>query len=157
MKKLLNLLFMICCVTNFSCDFNINHMPGPQLSWSIDQAKKYKTFICEYKVPGNRINGQPIREIFAERKYSRDIGLLSAKEIDCCESQLLIMSDSIVSGEGRGFEFEWTIKGFRAPHGYAAVANFKGTLFPNTFPITVIDYKNGKRVSTIVKLTKVQE
>lgn len=141
---------------NCSCDFNINNMPGPQRSFSIKEAKKHGTFICSYTVKGNKINGHHIKEILVEKKFWRSNKFLYPKEIDCCESQMSIISDEILTSEGNGFGFDWNISGFYAHNSYAMDADFKGTLFPDKFPLTVLNYKNGKRIFTLLYLTKVK-
>ena len=54
-------------------------------------SKKHDTFICEYKLSGDKINGLKIESIFAEKKYWLGEGFWSRFDINCCESQLIIV------------------------------------------------------------------
>ncbi len=40
-----------------SCNFNIDDIPGRQVSWSIKSAKKHDTFICAYRANGIQLTG----------------------------------------------------------------------------------------------------
>jgi hypothetical protein len=155
MRTLYIYCMLIICVGLSSCDFNINDSPGRQYSLSVKESKQHRTFICEYKVKGNKINGHPINTIFAERKFWRNTGVLLTKEINCCESQLIVVSEDIIQQGGEGFSYDWNISGFSSIGSYWAYADFRGVAFPDVLPITVINKTNNKNLSTRLYLVKV--
>ncbi len=65
-----------------ACDFNVTDSPGPQISSSIEIAKKNGTFLCEYKgkKPDSTSNKIPIEAIFLEKKYRREKGFFLEKK-----------------------------------------------------------------------------
>jgi hypothetical protein len=150
--------YLIGCALISSCDFNINDSPGPQMSFSVKEAKKHSTFICAYALQGNVINGIKINTIFAERQFWRDEGFLEKKTINCCESQLVIISDGCFSCDGVGpYDDSWNISGFSLKSSYAIYANFKGTIFPSKMPIVIIKKSTHGDKDTTVYLTKVKD
>lgn len=150
------LLFMLALLS--ACDFNINDSPGPQMSFSIKEAKKHGTFICAYSVKDSVINGIKISSIFAEKKFWRDEGFWEKKTINCSESQLVIITDSCLSCDGIGpYDNKWNISGFDLKSGYAICASFKGITFHDKMPIRLIrKTKNGYLDSTVY-LAKVKD
>ncbi len=144
MEQLLSrsILFLIISIVMTSCNFHVIKKPGPQVSWSVVQAKENKTFICSYKLKDSTINGIKIEAIFAERKYSSDGGFFSKFDIDCCESQLVIVSVNYLASEGAGFSVKWDIPGFNLYSSNLIYQDYKGGLFPDSIPISVISLKN---------------
>jgi hypothetical protein len=143
MGQLLNrsILFIILSVAITSCGFHVVKNPGPQISWSVVQAKENKTFICSYKLKDS-INGIKIESIFAERKYSSDGGFFSKIDFDCCESQLVFVSVNHLASEGTGFGVKWSIPGFNLYSSYLIYKDFKGVIFPDSIPISVVSIKD---------------
>src|SRR6478609_4164326 len=95
-------LFTLLFASLTSCDFHVIKRTGPQYSRSVNQAKQNQTFICEYKLKDSVINGVKIKSIFAERKYSHDGGFFSKFEIDCCNSQLVLVSKDYLASDVNG-------------------------------------------------------
>lgn len=150
------LLFM--CALFSACDFNINDSPGPQMSFSVKEAKKHGTFICAYSVKDSVINGIKISSIFAEKKFWRDEGVLEKKTINCRESQLVIISDSCLSCDGIGpYDSKWNISGFDLKSSYAICANFKGTTFHDRMPIKLIKKSKNGDIDSIIYLVKIKD
>jgi hypothetical protein len=149
--------FLLICMLTSACDFNINDSPGPQMSFSIKQAKEHGTFICQYLVKDNIINGVKINTIFAEKKFWREEGFFERKTINCCESQLVIISDGCFSCDGIGpYDTTWNISGFDLKSSYAILANFKGTIFSDIIPIRVITKSKNGDIITTTNLTKIK-
>jgi len=144
--------FGICFLLS-SCDFNVNDSPGDQMSMSIKEAKRHGTFICEYKIKGGVINGVRIKTVFAERKFLREDGLLLRKRINCCESQLVIVSTQPLSNEATGYDFDWKISGFESPGTFLIYKDYNGILFPDSIPITVVAVKGKDSTQFIEKRT----
>ncbi len=134
-------------ITSFmltACDFNINDNPGPQMSSSIKESQKHNTFICAYKLRGAAINGIKIQTVFAEKQFFREKGFFLKKVIICCESQLVIVSQTQpFSTQSSGYDTDWKILGFVNPSPEASLIyrDYKGTLFPDSIPIIVISIK----------------
>lgn len=139
-----------------SCDFHVVKNPGLQLSWSASQAKENNTFICSYKLEDSTINGVKIEAVFAERKYSSDGGFFSGYNIDCCKSQLVIVSADYLASEGTGFSVDWDIPEFNLYSSNLIYSDYKGTLFPDSIPISVLSTKD-KRIIQKLTLYKVKE
>jgi len=116
-----------------SCNFNIDDIPGPQTSSSIEDAKNHKTFICAYKVNGNRINGSLVNAIFAEKKYWLNEGFFGRFEINCCESQLIIVYDS----SHNSTPLNDIPENWEAIHSDIIVKYYDGIIFPDTVHIMV--------------------
>jgi hypothetical protein len=161
MKTNFGIFILIVCFLLSSCDFNVNDWPGQQMSPSVKESKLHGTFICEYRVNGNNINGTAISSIFAEKQFSRQDNLLRSKEISCCESQLLVVSEAQpFSTQTTGYDTNWKIIGFANPSPEASIIYryYKGTLFPDSIPIKVVGLR-GKDSSRVIKrltLYKVQ-
>ena len=154
MKANFGIFTMIVCFSLSSCDFNINDWPGPQMSSSVKESKLHGTFICEYKVNSNNINGTDISSIFAEEQFSRGENFLRTKEISCCESQLVIVcnDNEAFSTQTSGYDTDWKIIGFvnPSPGAFIIYRYYKGTLFPDSIPITIVGLK-GKDSSRVIK------
>ncbi|MGY4384643.1 hypothetical protein ACVWYN_001669 [Pedobacter sp. UYP24] len=71
MERLLirSILFLIISIVLISCKFHVLKNPGPQVSWSVAQAKENNTFICSYRIKDSTLNGVKIEAIFAERIF----------------------------------------------------------------------------------------
>lgn len=136
-----------------SCDFNINDSPGPQMSMSVREAQSHGTFICEYTVPDSSINGVKIKTIFAEKKFWRQEGVLLKKQINCCESQLVIVSTQSFSGGSSGYDVDWKLSGFESPSTYLVYRNFKSIIFRDSIPITIVVIKGRDSSQVIKRLT----
>ena len=136
-----------------SCNFNITDNPGPQTSTSIDWSKKHGAFICAYKVNGNRINGNLVESIFAEKKYRLNEGFFGTFEIDCCESQLIIVYDSSHNSNPLNDVPEnWNY--FR---GEIIVKQYTGVVFPDTVHIRVRPNVKDSTVVNDFTLYKIKE
>ena len=134
MKLHVVILYIILLNLLSSCNFNITDMPGPQISSTIESAKKHGSFICGFKVNENKINGSPVNSIFAEKKYWLSEGFWGHFEVNCCESQIVIVYD--VSHNA--------VKGNDVPEYWKYINNlvvtryYKGTVFPDSITIKVI-------------------
>jgi len=144
------LLSLTTCFLLSSCGFNVNNSPGPQMSMSIKEAQKHGTFICEYKIKGGVINGVGIKTIFAEKKFWRQKGLLLKKQINCCESQLVIVSSEPFVADGVGSDINWKVVGFETQSSYIINKDYKSILLPDSIPITVVAIK-GKDTSQVIQ------
>ena len=141
------------CFLFLSCDFNINNRPGPQMSMSVKEAQSNGTFICEYGIVGNTINGIHINTIFAEKKFWRNEGVLLKKQINCCESQLIIVSAQHFSNDGTGYDFDWNLQGFEGLGNYLIYKDFMSISLPDSIPITVVAINGKDSTRVIEKLT----
>jgi len=147
------LFTLMVCFMLSACDFNVNDGPGPQMSSSVKESQKHSTFIGAYKVNGDAINGIRIETIFAEKKFWREKGFLLKKEINCCESQLVIVSATQpFSTQTSGYDTDWKILGFVNPSPSASIIyrDYKGVLLPDSIPITVVAIK-GKDSSKVIQ------
>jgi hypothetical protein len=147
---------MLICFLLSSCDFNINDGPGPKISSSVKESQKHGTFICAYKLRDNYISGIRIQTIFAEKKFLREKGFFLKKVISCCESQLIIVSSTEpFSTQSSGYGVNWKITGFVTPSPFASVIyrDYKGMLFPDSIPITVMAIKGKDSAQIIQRLT----
>lgn len=128
---------MLCLIS--SCNFNITDNPGPQISSTIESSKKHKTFIGEYKIAGDKMNGREITSIFAEKSYSLTEGLFGHFVIDCCQSQLVIIfkTDSgIITLNDT--PINWQVIGFKTLHSNSIVKYYTNTVFPDSFNVQVM-------------------
>ncbi len=144
-----------------SCDFNVNDSPGPKMSSSIKEAQSHGTFLCAYKVDNNVINGIKVETIFAEKQYSRENGFLLKKRIECCKSQLIIISlTQPFSTQNSGFDVDWKLTGFETPSPYASIIykDYKGVSLPDSVPITVIALQgtDSSHIIQTLKLYKIK-
>lgn len=157
MERLLNLkwiLILAVSILMVSCNFRVVKKPGPQLSWSVSQSKENNTFICGYKLDDSIINGVKIESIFAEKKYSSDGGLFSGYNIDCCKSQLVIVSRDYLASDGTGFSVDWEIPNFYAFSSSIIYCDYNSNNFPDSIPLSVISLKD-KRIIEKLTLHKV--
>ena len=121
-----------------SCNFNITDNPGPQISTSIASAKKHHTFIDSYKLNVNTINKIPIQSIFVEKKYFLPVGYLRSFDINCCESQMIIIfKEDNNTTSLNGVPLNWSIVGFDQPNSRIMVKPFNGIKWPDTVHISV--------------------
>jgi len=146
-------LFLLLSVFFSSCDFHLVKNPGPQISWSIKQAKENNTFIGAYKAKDRLLDSISIEVVFAEKKYSSDGGLFSKFDIDCCKSQLVIVTDNYLASEGKGFSVDWTISDFSLYSSNIIYKDYDKGSFPDSIPISVVSLKN-KRVLQRLTLYK---
>jgi len=133
--------FFICLITFClisSCNFNITDNPGPQISSTIESSKKHGTFICAYKITGNKLNGFEVTSIFAEKSYLLTEGLFGHFDIDCCKSQLVIVLKNDVIPTLNNEPINWKIIDFEIPHSSMAVKYYKSAVFPDKLDIQVI-------------------
>jgi hypothetical protein len=117
---------------------------------SVKEAQKHGTFICEYKIKGGVINGVEIKTVFAEKKFWRDKGLLLKKEINCCESQLVIVSSKPFVMDGVGSGINWKVLGFETKSSYILSKDYKSTVLPDSISITAVAIK-GKDSSQVIQ------
>jgi hypothetical protein len=144
----------LVCFTLSACDFNINDSPGPQMSSSIKESKSHDTFICGYRIKGNKINNIPIEEIFAEHQFWRkNDHFLLKKSIDCYQSQLVIVSSEPFVVDGIGSDINWKVVGFDTHSSYMLNKNYKSILLPDSIPIIVVVIKGEDSSKVIQKLT----
>ncbi|WCT13651.1 hypothetical protein [Mucilaginibacter jinjuensis] len=120
---------------------------------SVEESQGHETFICEYKVRGNSINSVGIKTVFAERKFWREDNIWLKKEINCCQSQLVIVSTQPFSTEYTGYGISWKIQGFKAPGTYLVYKEYNGIVFPDSIPIFVVKIKNKDTSQVIETLT----
>jgi hypothetical protein len=125
---LLGILIMVS-----SCNFNINDNPGPQTSSSIESSKSHGAFICAYKVNGSRINGSLVESIFAEKKYWLNQGFFGSFDINCCQSQLVIVYDS----SHNSTPLNDVPENWEVIHSDIMVKYYDGIVFPDTIHIMV--------------------
>lgn len=123
------------CFSLASCDFNINDKPGPQMSFSIDESRSHGTFLAEYTTTDSLLNGFKINSVFIEKKFWRKDKLLRPKEINCCQSQLVIVCDDGLLDYGT----IWVIKDFTGVwSSYSVYKDFEGISLPDSIPIEVL-------------------
>ena len=119
-----------------SCNFNITDNPGPQISYSINTAKKHNTFINSYRVRGNTINKIAVKEIFLEKKYFLQKGFFKDFEIDCCESQLIIVfNENNKTSTLDGIPLTWNIVDFNQLNSKVMIKYLKGFNLPNVIDL----------------------
>lgn len=130
----------ICVMVMLSaCDFNVTNSPGPQISSSIEIAKKNGTFICEYNGQQlNSINHQiRIASVFLERRYRRKKDFFLTKDIDCCASQLVIISSHPLVNYGTG----WKLTDFtRQPSSFCVVKEIAGISAPDSMQLNYVEF-----------------
>jgi hypothetical protein len=136
-----------------SCQFHNIETPGAQISWSVAEAKKNNTFICGYKLPGNKINGIKIETIFAEKKYSSDGGYFSKYQIDSINSQLVIVAKDYMAKDGLGLGVNWNISGFNPYSGKITYRNYNFKSFPDSIPIIITAITGKDSTKVVEKLT----
>jgi hypothetical protein len=117
-------------------------MQGPQYSWSIQDAKKNKTFICEFKAESSVIEGSKIESIFAEKQYKSDGGFFSGYQIDSCKSQIVFVSKDYLTKEGKGYGVNWQMEGFQTYSGKIIFRKFNTSQFPGKIKIKVFKILN---------------
>jgi hypothetical protein len=150
------LLFLLQWAFLTGCDFNINDGPGPKMSSSVDESQQHGTFICAYKLKLDTLQGIRIQTIFAERKFYREQGLWEKKVINCCESQLVMVSSTQpFSTQSAGYGVNWKIAGFITPSPFASIIyrDYKGVLFPDSIPIKIVAIKGKDSTQIIQRLT----
>lgn len=124
-----------------SCNINITDNPGPQVSTSIESAKKRHTFIDSYKLNTNTINKIPIESIFVEKKYFLPTGFLKSFDINCCESQMVIVfKEDNNTTSLNDIPLNWSIVGFDQPNSRIMVKSIKGTKWPDIVHIFMKPY-----------------
>jgi len=155
MRYIYVVFYLTITVLLSSCDFKLNDEPGAQISASIKEAKSHGTFICSYGVKGNKIDGIEIKSIFAEKKYWRGEGVFFKKKINCCESQLVIVSNDNepFTTERAGFNKRWKINGFKNKYTLRLFKEYEGILFPDTIPIAIMAIKGQDCGKIIQRLT----
>jgi hypothetical protein len=131
--KLVVTSFALIALLFPSCNFNIDDNPGPQISSSVEDAKNHNTFICAYKVNRNRINGSLVNSIFAEKKYWLNEGFFGTFDINCCESQLIIVYDS----SHNSTPLNDIPESWEAIHSDIIAKYYDGIVFPDTIHIMV--------------------
>jgi hypothetical protein len=132
-----------------SCDFHVNNRTGPQYSWSVAQSKDNRSFICEYRLNNSIINGVDIKNVVAEHAYSSDGGLFSKYDIDCCNSQIVIVSKSYLASDGRGYSVDWDISGFKVYSSNIIYRELKGVNLPDSITLFVRSKKNNSVLQTL--------
>ena len=135
-----------------SCNFNVTDIPGPQISSTIESSKKHGTFICEYKLSGDKINGLKVESIFAEKKYWLRKGFWSRFDINCCASQLIIVfKDDNTMTTLNDIPQNWEIIGFHLQNSRLMVTGYGGIILPNKISLEIRpDVKN---IHNLEKLT----
>ena len=138
-----------------SCNFNITDIPGPQISSTIESSKKHDTFICEYKLAGDKINGLKVESIFAEKKYWLGEGFWNRFDINCCESQLIIVfKDDNTMTTLNDIPQNWEVVGFHLQNSRLMVKGYNGTLLPNKISLDIRpDVRN---IHNLEKLTLIK-
>lgn len=122
-----------------SCNFNITDNPGHQISSSIMSAKKHKTLLGSYRVSSNTINKIPIKEIFIEKRYFLKKGFFEDFEINCCESQLIIVfNEDNKTTTLDGIPSSWNIVGFDQLNSTVMIKDLKGFVSPSIINIVLI-------------------
>ena len=153
---ILSLKLLLVGIFLASCNFNITDNPGPQISSSIKSSKKHNTFICAYRVNSNTINNIHVKEIFLEKKYFLHEGFFGNFEINCCESQLVIIfKEDNKTTTLNGVPMGWAIIGFNQLNSLAMVQYLKGFIFPNTINIILIPNVKSNHINENIKLFKV--
>ena len=124
------------------------------MSSSIKESKSHGTFICSYRIKGNKINNIPIEEIFAEHQFWRkNDHFLLQKRIDCCQSQLVIVSSMPFVVDGVGSDINWKVVGFETHSSYMINKAYKSISLPDSIPIIVVAIKGTDSTQVIQKLT----
>ena len=153
-KNIFSIFFTLLVVLLTSCDFHVVKRTGPQYSWFVDQAKQKKTFICEYRLSDSTIKGVKIESVFAEHKYFHDGGFFSKFDIDCCNSQLVVVSKDYLASYGTGYSVDWDIPQFEIYSSNIIYRDYKGTAVPDSILLKVIA-KSDSRVIQSITLRKV--
>jgi|688.fasta_scaffold289736_2 hypothetical protein len=158
MGQLLSRSILIAAISILfsSCDFQVVKNPGPQISRSVKQAIENNTFICSYKLCDSSINGVRIESVFVEKKYFSDGSFFSKFDVDCCKSQLVIVSVNYLASEGTGFSVNWDIPYFNLYSSNIIYRDYEGLLFPDSIPLKVVSIK-GKNKNVIQELTLYKE
>jgi len=147
-----SIFIMLMILTASSCNFNMTDIPGPQVSSTIESSKSHDAFICAYKVNGNRINGSLVNSIFAEKKYWLNEGFFGRFDINCCESQLVIVYDS----SHESVPFNDVPKNWQIIHSDIIVKYYESVVFPDTIHMQVrLNVKDSSVVNDIA-LYKIQ-
>ena len=134
------ILFALLGITT-SCQFHLVKNPGPQISSSISESKNNNTFICQYRLSNKTINGVKIACAFAEKKYSSDGGLFSHYDINCCKSQLVIVSSSYLASDGKGFDITWKMRDFNLFNGKIIYRDYNTMMPPDSISLNVVAIK----------------
>lgn len=153
MKNVCVVSSLLCAMifTTVSCGLNLKENPGPKFSTSIESAKKNGTFMYSYRMNSRSINNIPVESIFVEKKYFLPKGLLSSYEIECCESQIVIVfAEDNKTASLNDIPINWSIAGFDQPTTRVMTLKIKGTEWPDTIRLIVMpDVKNDKMVESI--------
>ena len=157
MKVFRWVLFLIFIATLESCNFNVENMPGSQISSSIKEAKQIGTFICAYRASQNIINGVNIESVFAEHQYVLGKGLFGNFTINCCESQLVIVSkDDLDYPTLDDVPQKWEIVGFEIINSRILEKDFKSINFPDRIVLEIrpdiIGHKDSIVRTTLYKI-----
>ncbi len=155
MKPYSSIIFLIFAAALCSCNFNINDIPGRQVSWSIKSSRKHGAFICAFRVPGDTINGIKIYEIFGERKYELGSGIFGRFTINCCESQLVITSTDFNYVTLNGVPQNWEMIGFDPVHSDILAKEYQTINFPDSLVIKIrpnVKDSNNVKAVTLYKI-----
>jgi len=125
-------------------------MPGPQISSSLESSRKHGVFICDYRMDSNKINGESIKSIFAERQYSLKEGLFGRFTNDCCQSQLVIVLNEDKTKNTSDNSSRTDFVGFVKKNSIILFKYYKGTTFPESLQIAIRPDSN---LSNIQELT----
>jgi len=139
MKNIFLISSFIVILLFSSCNFNITDIPGPQISTNIKSAKSHGTFICAFTPNGKKLNGSEMKSIFAEKKYFLNEGFFGRFDIDCCESQLVIIYNGNDYVETlNDIPQNWEVVGFFPSYTGILMKSYKGSVFPDSIPIKII-------------------
>lgn len=139
-----------------ACDFNVTNSPGPQISSSIEIAKKNGTFICAYKAAkqDSIIGRLQTGAVFLERRYRREKDFFLTKEINCCASQLVVISSQPLMDYGT----RWKLKDFtRQPSSFCVIKESAGVNAPDSIQLHYIEFNemNKDTLFKVIDLYKV--
>ena len=97
-----------------------------------------------------------IESVFAEHKYSHDGGLFSKFDVDCCNSQLVVVSNGCLASDGIGYSVDWDISQFKIYSSNIIYRDYKGVNLPDSITLDVLSM-HGKNVIQRVVMQKVPD
>ena len=148
-------IYIAISVLLVSCNFNITDNPGPQISSTIQSSKAHNVFICAYRIDSSTINGILVESIFAEKKYSLSKGLFGKFNLNCCESQLIIIFKSdhnMISLDGIPQNGE--IENFIPIHSKMLIRDYKTIFFADTIHLKILPDMKSKLIFKTLNLYK---
>ncbi|MEO6228563.1 MAG: hypothetical protein ABIP10_00480 [Ferruginibacter sp.] len=160
----INICITFCIVSTItisllltSCRFNITDNPGPQISSNLESSKSHGAFLCEYKINGSRISGLKVKSIFAEKKYGLQTGFWGKFDINCCESQLVILfqDDNTMTTLNDNPE-NWEVVGFHLHDSKIIIKYYQGISLPDNIEIYIRSNVENKDSFEIITLNKLQ-